>query len=314
MKQFLGVVLGVLFGFLGAYLYQKSAAPPVGSIQEELEKVNHENLKLKVEVNDFRAKAENRRPRDSSSLRASELAQSIREGKDVDLDDVFNVTKPMMRDLSPLFDRMRKLEEKREFDRIAGEMSRKYGLTDAQQKDLKKWLRTQSEKNAEGFQAVLESESSGFVDMVLATNDAEHTKGIDNFMERTLKGEKLEEYREQRTTDRIESVHAEADRNTQRIDNIVGLDDEQEDQVFMLMARSSDDFDPVMEFEGMSSESRSIASSSVRTAAILSVLRPEQRKNYEEHRRKKKAEAEANFREIGLGLPANWDLLEQDDF
>ena len=44
---------------------------------------------------------------------ARNIAEDIRDGRPVSPDDLFRATQPLLRDLSPLFDRMRVREERR---------------------------------------------------------------------------------------------------------------------------------------------------------------------------------------------------------
>jgi hypothetical protein len=109
-------------------------------------------------------------------------------------------------------------------------------------------------------------------------------------------------------------VQQEADRKVQRLDGIVQLDESQKDELFTLMARNSDDFDPSMQFEGLRGEASEPVPGQPRDAAIMGVLRPEQVEIYEAHRRERIEKAERELGEIGLRLPADWDLLDGDDF
>jgi hypothetical protein len=47
-----------------------------------------------------------------------------------------------------------------------------------------------------------------------------------------------------------------------------------------------------------------------REQAILEVLRPDQRTRFEAYRQRQRSEAEREFREMGLNLPADWDFFE----
>jgi hypothetical protein len=129
-----------------------------------------------------------------------------------------------------------------------------------------------------------------------------------------LEGETLAKFENDRLQERVERVQNEADRKMHRLDRIVQLDETQKDEVFSLMARSSEAFDPSMQFEGLESESRPLTAGQARDGALIGVLRPDQAQAYEDHRREQIAEAEEELREVGLKLPANWDLFDEDDF
>ena len=170
------------------------------------------------------------------------IAEDVKAGRPVDLDDFFHAMKPMFRDLSPIFDRMRLKEQKDYFDRKAGEFARKYELDEGQQAQLEEWMEGKAEENAARFNEIFTSETSTFADMIMAGRHEHAMDGFDSFMEGILEGEELETFKDDRMMERVERVQSEADRNVTRLDKIVGLDEAQKDQVFALMARGSEDF------------------------------------------------------------------------
>ena len=107
----------------------------------------------------------------------------------------------------------------------------------------------------------------------------------------------------------MEQVQAEAERRVSRLNSVVNLDDAQQDQVFALMARSSPNFDPSMQLEGLAGGQTTISPGQSRDEAIMKVLRPDQRHQYEEHRIARRAEATREMEEVGLKLPDNWDTF-----
>jgi hypothetical protein len=75
------------------------------------------------------------------------------------------------------------------------------------------------------------------------------------------------------------------------------------------MARSSKDFDPSMQIEGVSTDADP---GSDRNAAIMDVLRPDQRDAYTAWREERTARARREFEEIGLKMPEGWDAIDDD--
>jgi hypothetical protein len=65
-----------------------------------------------------------------------------------------------------------------------------------------------------------------------------------------------------------------------------------------------------MQLEGLSGDTSSIGQRESRDDAIMNVLRPDQRQQYDEVRAKRRAEEEARLNEVGLKLPATWDVFE----
>src|SRR5690349_20340541 len=96
----------------------------------------------------------------------------------------------------------------------------------------------------------------------------------------------------------------------QRLDQIVGLDDTQRDQIFSITARNSRDYDPQIVMELPDAEGATAGVPGNRD--VLSVLRPEQRTAYDAERKRRYEEASKSAAEIGLSVPANWELLDDD--
>ena len=113
--------------------------------------------------------------------------------------------------------------------------------------------------------------------------------------------------------DRIVSVEGEANGRLNRLDQIVDLDAEQEDQMFFLIARSSHEYIPSMEIEGMTGD-RSTLDHNARNAAIRSLMRPEQQELFDEHRANRHQEVYEEMMEVGLRPPQNWQLFVDDDW
>lgn len=316
MRQFFGLAIGLIVGIAGATLYLKSLPPDPGSLAEETEQTKADLKKAKREIATLKAETGNNtrsRPGDSFSDRTRRIADDIRAGRLVDIDEVFNATKPLMRDLNPLFERIRLRDQKNHFDTIAGNFSREYNLTPAQEENLQRYLEKKGRENTARYSKILTSDQTTFEDFVRASDDFERDDGLDEFMEDTLQGETLEQFKTNRLMEKIERVQDEADRKMERLDQIVDLDETQKDQVFTLMARSSQDYDPEMQFEGLTSDTTPLTAGQSRKEAILSVLNPGQRATYEAYQDEQRAEAAADLREIGLKLPANWDVFDQTD-
>lgn len=317
MREGIMLIVGLAVGIAGALLFSDSLPPDEGSPEERLEVAQRQlfqsqlRVKQLEEIAGVKADASpGRTVMDAGRM----IAEDVKAGRPVDMDDVFHAMKPMFRDLSPVFDRIRLKEQREHFDRIAGELGREYDLDERQQAALDEWMEQKAEENAERFNEIFTSETSTFADMILAGRDEHRKDGLDEFMEKTLDGETLEKFKEDRMLDRVVRVQEEADRNVTRLDKIVELDEAQKDQVFALMARGSRDFVPGMQFDGVGDGADGLVAGASREAAIIEVLRPEQRVKFEEHQANRKAEAEAEMAEIGLALPKNWDLYDEDPF
>ena len=227
------------------------------------------------------------------------------------MNNIFDALKPIMRDLSPIFDKMRRRDERRQFESIAGELSRKYNLTPEQQASLKAWLKQRADANAALFQSVAFADGTRFEDLIKASRNLRPDDGIDSFMEGQLKSPTLETFRRDRLTQRAERVQHEADGKVQRLNNIVTLDDTQQDQVFSIMARSSRDFDPQMQLEGVATDAPP-TSADTRNDDIRNVLRPDQQATYDNWHAEQRARSEEEAAELGLKLPEGWNAIDAD--
>ena len=313
MLQYIGIPMGILLGALGAILFGQSLGPDPGSEQERAENAEHQLRIAEAELRRLQG-SRIRADRQRSAEGARDILEDIREGRGADLDDIFAVTKPWLNDLSPVINLMRSKEEREQFARLAGDYTRKYDLNESQQKQLRQWLDDRATENAERFVNIVANDSSTFYDLMVAGKEAEQNiDGIDQFMERQLTGEALTSFRADRLQERIHSVEGEANGRLNNLDSIVNLDASQEDQLFFAMARSSEDYIPSMDIEGMNGD-RSPLNRKGRNAVIESILTSEQQRLLENHRQNRRQNAEEEMREIGLRLPENWQQFEDDDW
>lgn len=314
MRQYLGLVIGLLVGIAGAILFQQSLPPEEGSVEERLEVTEMELQKAQRRLMAF--EADGRGSRKGRTVRDGmrSIAERIRDGEEVSLDDVFWTMKPWMRDMSPLFERMREVDEENRFDSLVGNYTRKYNLSERDQKELKDWFRMRGGENARELRDVIASDTSSFVDFIKASEvNLADEDGIENFMETRLQGEELAQFKAERLEERVGSVQDEANRRLHRLDGVVDLDEGQKDEMFAVMARSSQRFKPEMEFDGMGGDTSHLEGRA-RDEAIRGVLRPEQVTQYEAYREERKRDAEREMRRVGLTLPKDWDLLDDRGF
>ena len=315
MKLVLGLVVGLAVGVVGGLLFQQSLPPEEGSVAEKLELATRDLAKANQRVAALEAESgQTSRGKNNFRDRARRIAEDLKAGRDVSVDEVFGAFKPVMQDLAPLFDRIRTRDEKKKLDAIANELVRKYGLDASQEAALDRWVASRAELNAEAFNAVFASEATTFRDIERVTNELRQDEGLDEFMEVVLQGEALDSFREDRMMERVKRVQSEADRNTTRLDNIVDLDEDQKDAVFLVMAQGSRDFDPAMQFDGLGDDSVALGPGDQRMDAINDVLRPDQQQQLETHQQDKRTEAEEDLRAIGLSLPEDWDFYEEAGF
>ena len=328
-RSLIPLVIGLAVGGVGAILFQESMPGAEGSPQARADKLEAELKQTKNRLAALEAADAPVRNRRGLIERAAggggtgrartladgarAIAEDIRAGRPVSPEDLFRATQPLVRDLAPLFDRLRVKEQKQVIDRMTGELARKYSLTPQNQAALKEWFEAKSNEEAKRWTEMLGREGTRFEDVVRASRDVRLDEGLDTFMQGVLPPDKLATFKNERLTERAQRVQQEADMKVQRLDSIVKLDDAQRDQVFGVMARGSRDYDPSMALDGIRGEIGATPGGD-RQAAMLSVLRPEQRAAYEAERQRRRDEATKEMESIGLSLPPNWEMLDTTHF
>ena len=312
LKKSLGLVLGLVVGCAGGYLFSKSQRPPPGSIQDRLELAEQEAAKSSREARALKAYVE--RAEGSGSSKFRRLARDLKDGKEVSFDDILGSAKPWMRQVAPVMERVRKVNEAKWVDARVSEWTRNYTLTVAQRNELRGHFKKRSEENAERITEVINSDQSGFVEFVQATeNDWRDFEETNDLMEGFLKGEELEQFKEERLAKRVEAVQEEADRKLGRLDEIVTLNDEQQAELFRVMARGSEDYRPEVnpqDYRGVTAPLDRVA----RDAAINGALTPVQREALNEHRENQLRKVAEQWELYQLAPPKDFDLLEGDIF
>lgn len=307
------LALGLIIGAYGSFLFKDSFLGEEGSPEQRAAELE---VKLKIAENRLAAyEADPTKSYRKKTLQDGlrKISEDLRAGREVSPDDVFRATQPLMRDLSPLFDRIRQRQEEREIERRVGEYTRKYDLNSAQQKSLEEWFTQKRAQNAEEYNQLLLSEGTSLSDLAKYAMDQRADEGLDEFMGKTLSGEKLTQYRQERLVERSERVQREADAKVQKIDHIVTLDEEQRDKLFVISAKNSKDYDPSLAIVG--ADNKPINGVAISEAdAIRSVLRPDQLQIYNEEEARRREEARKNAEAIGLTLPENWEMLNFPDF
>lgn len=311
LRSVIPLVAGLAIGATGSVLFLQSMPPPEGSPEERIGKLEADLKSAHNRVATLEAADPHGRNRPGRTMKDGlrSIADDFRNGRPVTPDDVFRATQPLIRDLAPLFDRMRTKELQRQSDALSGELARKYSLNPAQQESLKKWLDIRAEEEAKRYTATISQQGAKLEDLNEATHDIRLDEGLESFMQNTLSGEKLAAFQTERMKEKVGSVQQEADMKVERLDHIVTLDDAQRGQVFGMLARGARDFDPAMQFEGLGTSTTLQGKS--KQDAILSVLRPDQREAYEAAREKQRAETEKELGSMGLSMPADW---ESQDF
>ena len=324
IRSLIPLVIGLVVGGVGASLFLQSMPGAEGSPQERADKLEIElkqaqNRLAALEGGNSATKNEHgiiqRISGNSRTLRdgARSLAEDIRAGRPISPEDLFRASQPLARDLAPLFDRMRLKEQRRMIDSMTGEIARKYNLTPQNQAALKQWFEVKAEEQAKQWTEMLGREGTRLEDVIRASRNVRPDDGLDPFMQSLLPPEKLAAFKTERLNERAQRVQQEADMKVQRLNSIVALDDAQRDQVFGIMARGSQDYDPSMALDGIHGEIGATPAGD-RQTAMLSVLTPDQRVAYDAELRRRREEATKDMESVGLTLPPGWEMLDDGDF
>lgn len=326
IRPLLPLVIGLVVGGVGATLFLESMPGGEGSpearankLEVELKRANNRVAELEATHSKVREPqgvlgrigAGSKDHRRTLSDGARQIAEDIRAGRPVSPEDIFRASQPLMRDLAPLFDRIRVKGQQQAIDSMTGELARKYNLTPQGQEALKQWFEEQSNKAAKRWSDLVARDDTRLEDVMRASREVRLDDGLDAFMPSILGGEKLAAFQTERMAERAQRLEQEADLKVQRLNAIVGLDEAQREQVFGIMARSSRDYDPAMGLEGAHGPIGATPGGNPHEA-MLSVLNPDQRAAYEAETLRRRAEAAKNMEAIGLTLPPNWEMLDED--
>jgi len=309
------LLIGLAIGGVGASLFVRSLPGAEGSPEERVSKLEVELKNAHNEIAALRDTGPRRGQKAGSEFsdKARKIVRDIKDGKNINPDDLYGAMKPYFRDFSPVFSRMRAHQEKRWVESKVGELSRKYNLTPDQQEKVSTWMKQKAEDDANRWAELLGGHDTTMEDLAREDMNRRRDDGLDKVMEGMLSGEKLTDFKTTRMTERADRVQQHADFRVQRLSSIVELDDTQRDQAFGIFARNSPDYDPAMKLEGIGGDIGSTPGGNSQEA-MLAILRPDQQEAYKTARERRHAEAEKEANEMGFTLPSNWDVLDQSDF
>lgn len=311
-RVLLAALGGLVFGAIGSALFIDSTPPEKDSPEARAEKLKSELTRTQSRI----AWLETQVPKKEETLAnharsgVARILEDLKQGRPVDADEVYKQMKPLMRDLAPLFDHLRRKSQRQEFARLAAHMAEAYQLTEPQQRALEQWLGERAIKDSEAFAALAYGDKATFESLIEATRYQRPKSGLDEFMESTLTGPARERYHADRLRERASSIESHANSRVDILDAAVQLDTAQEDRLFSLFARSSPDYDPAMQLGNITADGGRLPAGRSREQAILDVLRPDQRTRFQTYRQRQRSEAEREASAMGLQLPASWDFFD----
>ena len=310
LRSIVPLVIGLAVGGLGVGLFQHSRPGEAGSPEKQIQHLESELQQARTRI----AALEETRPRAARSPaqtaydRGRAIAQRLRDGIPVSSDDLFRAAQPLLRDMSPLLERIVGQKFKRQSNSLMGELARKYDLNPNQQDTLQKWFSEKSRAEQKKWNDLISSDNTTYLQLVKSMRNDRTDEGLDAVMEGLLQGPQLEAFKAERLEERAQRVQFYADMQVQRINEIVRLDPAQTDRLFGIMAQSSPDYDSSIRLEGVTGE---IAPANLHPRdALKSVLRPDQLAKYEDDRDRRLLEVSREMNELGVQLPADWDEFE----
>jgi hypothetical protein len=302
IRPALPLVIGLLVGGFGVTLFRGSMPPPGGSPQERADRLEDQLKDARKQI----ALLENGSRRRgggplTDGLRT--LTEDLGTGKPVSPEAVLRRFQPLLRELGPLLAKLRMRETEGLIGGILADYTNKYGLDQNQQAQLQAWLKQRMEEDAKAWSRLAGSESVSLEELEKETRKTKPDRGLDAFMAGLLDPEKAADYQTDRLKQRSWQVKSEANGKTEQLNRAVQLDDTQRQQVFGIMARGSENYDPSLDLPGAN------AGNGTGMEAALRVLRPEQRAAYDADRERRREDAERNLGTLGLALPDDWERI-----
>src|SRR5262245_37270882 len=125
MRNALLIFTGLIIGAAAVILIRGSIPPTEGTPEARILALENELRETRLRL--ARIDPDLARPDSdaSGSLKAGIRAalDDLKAGRPMDLNRAYHALKPMMRELAPIFDNIRRRNERRHLERIAGEMS-----------------------------------------------------------------------------------------------------------------------------------------------------------------------------------------------
>jgi hypothetical protein len=169
-------------------------------------------------------------------------------------------------------------------DGAVNEYKDKLNLTDAQAGSIKARMASLMEESSKKFQGELEDDSRSVQEIMESQGDFwRNNEGeIETILKDELDADQFAQFERQQLEEDTEGVQRRANWELGQLDQALELTDSQEDQVFGILVRQSDDYDEAMAIEGIETDlpAAAIADDVTKEDAIRSVLTPGQTETY----------------------------------
>jgi Spy/CpxP family protein refolding chaperone len=164
------------------------------------------------------------------------------------------------------------------------EYGEKLNLTEAQSASIKAKMASLMEESSKKFQSELDDDSRSMREIMESQGDfwRNNEEDIEGILKEELSAEQFEQFERLQLEEDTENIQRRANWELGAIDRALDLSEAQEDQVFGILVRQSDDYDASMAIEGIETDlpPAAIADDVSKEDAIRSVLTPEQTETY----------------------------------
>jgi len=208
------------------------------------------------------------------------------QGEDLNPEDaiaqIFN--SPQARSLMKQFAGAMTQGADRWIEGAVGEYTEKLNLTDAQSGAIKARMASLMEESSQKFQSELDDDSRSMQEIMESQGDfwRNNEDEIEGILKEELSSEQFEKFERVQLEEDTESVQRRANWELGALDSALELSEAQEDQVFGILVRQSDDYDEAMAIEGIETDlpPAALADDVSKEDAIRSVLTPDQTETY----------------------------------
>lgn len=233
--------------------------------------------------------AANRRIADlQERLRASELANTPapapspeQRAKDpaaaaaMDIKGLLQDSRPLLNRMAPMFQEGMNRGITQQVDRLASEL----GLDAGQKEALRAKLTALGAEEMKKFTSRL-NDPNMTPDKLFQPQASPFSPDVLNAtLKETLTPDQFSQYEKKETADRVARLERQANSQVERLGSRLNLSEEQKDQVFGVMVKSSD---PSLQVETGTGADAGVSAGSDRDTAIRAILTPEQLKTYDE--------------------------------
>ena len=221
-----------------------------------------------------------------SALPAPVASTEDNENEELNPEDaiaqIFN--SPQARSLMKQFSQAMTKGADRWIEGAVNEYGEKLNLTEAQTVSIKGRMASLMEDSSKQFQSELDDESRSMQEIMESQGDfwRNNEDQIEGILKEELSAEQFEQFERLQLEEDTENIQRRANWELGAIDRALDLTEAQEDQVFGILVRQSDDYDESMAIEGIETDlpAAALAEDVSKEDAIRSVLTPEQTETY----------------------------------